>query len=158
MTAVLSVGATAPVLQAVGSVEVPTLARAVTALVGFFVAYQAYRGYRRNDSRPMLFLGVGIAFVTTISFVVSTLVARPLGASEGLAVLSWTLSNVLGLAAIFYAFTGAARGGGRDSRREHGGRSTRPETDGGASADAPSDGSEPTEDAPDGSSAGGGGR
>lgn len=120
-----------PVLQLVGSVEVPTLARALTALVGFFVAYQAYRGYRRNDSRPMLFLGVGIAFVTTVSFVVSTLVARPLGASEGLAVLSWTLANVAGLAAIFYAFTGAARGGGRDRRREHDERSPRPETDGG---------------------------
>jgi len=146
-------------LQVVGSVEVPTLARAVTALVGFFVAYQAYRGYRRNDSRPMLFLGVGIAFVTTISFVVSTLVARPLGASEGLAVLSWTLSNVVGLAAIFYAFTGAARGGGRDSRREREGRSTRPETDGGEpTADRSDDDSGPAEDTSSGSSTDGGDR
>lgn len=120
-----------PPLQFAGGVEAPTLARALTALVGFFVAYQAFRGYRRNDSRPMLFLGVGIAFVTTVSFVVSTLVARPLGASEGLAVLSWTLANVVGLAAIFYAFTGAARGGGRDRRRERASRSSRAETDGG---------------------------
>jgi hypothetical protein len=128
-----------PVFQVVDSVEVPTLARALTALVGFFVAYQAYRGYRRNDSRPMLFLGVGIAFVTTISFVVSTLVARPLGASEGLAVLSWTLANVVGLAAIFYAFTGATRGGGRDRQREHGEYSRSAETDGGDPAAGRSD-------------------
>lgn len=103
-------GVIAAVLQIVGTVEAATLARAVTATVGFFVAYQAYRGYRRNDSRPMLFLGVGICFVTTISFVVSTLVVRPLGASESVAVLSWTTLNVVGLASIFYAFTGASRG------------------------------------------------
>ena len=109
---------TAP-LQFAGGVELPTVVRAVTALVGFFVAYQAYRGYRRNDSRPMLYLGVGIAFVTTVSFAVSTLVVRPLGASDALAFLSWTCANVVGLAAIFYAFTGATRtpdegrGGGR---------------------------------------------
>jgi hypothetical protein len=141
MTSVLQLATTSPVLQLVGSVEVPTLARALTALVGFFVAYQAFRGYRRNDSRPMLFLSVGIAFVTTVSFVVSTLVARPLGASEGLAVLSWTLANVAGLAAIFYAFTGAAGGGGR-GRREHGERSPKPEPDGGEQRpDTPGDGS-----------------
>jgi hypothetical protein len=98
-----------PVLQLAGGVELPTLVRAVTAAVGFFVAYQAYRGYRRNDSRPMLYLGVGIAFVTTVSFVVSTLVVRPLGASDALAFLSWTFANVVGLGAIFYAFTGATR-------------------------------------------------
>ncbi|MEF8885693.1 MAG: hypothetical protein V5A44_11300 [Haloarculaceae archaeon] len=104
-------------LQVASGVELPTVVRAVTALVGFFVAYQAYRGYRRNDSRPMLFLGVGIAFVTTVSFVVSTLVARPLGASDALAFLSWTCANVVGLAAIFHAFTGAARGGDRGPDR-----------------------------------------
>ncbi|PSP63290.1 hypothetical protein BRC79_11485 [Halobacteriales archaeon QH_8_67_27] len=33
------------------------------ALLGLFVAYQAYRGYRRNDSRPMLFIAVGFAVI-----------------------------------------------------------------------------------------------
>lgn len=106
----LAAGGLDAVLQSVEGVEVATMARALTATVGFFVAYQAYRGYRRNDSRPMLFLGVGIALVTTVSFVVSTLVVAPLGASEGVAVLSWAAINVLGLGAIFYAFTGAAGG------------------------------------------------
>ena len=121
---------TAP-LQAAGGVELPTVVRAVTAVVGFFVAYQAYRGYRRNDSRPMLYLGVGIAFVTTVSFVLSTLVVRPLGASDALACLSWTCANVVGLAAILYAFTGATGGHERDpgrgrERAQTGGRDDRP--------------------------------
>jgi hypothetical protein len=92
-----------------GGLEAATVAPAVTATVGFFVTYQAYRGYRRNDSRPMLFLGVGICLITTVSFVVSTLLVRPLGASDGVAILTWTAFNVAGLAAIFYAFTGATR-------------------------------------------------
>lgn len=128
-------------LQLAGGVELPTVVRAVTALVGFFVAYQAYRGYRRNDSRPMLFLGVGIGFVTTVSFVVSTLVARPLGASDALAFLSWTCANVVGLAAIFYAFTGAAGGGDRDagrSARSDGPGTNEASTDGGPPTDEPS--------------------
>jgi hypothetical protein len=112
-----------PPLQLAGGVELPTVVRAVTAVVGFFVAYQAYRGYRRNDSRPMLYLGVGIAFVTTVSFVVSTLVVRPLGASDALSFLSWTFANVVGLAAIFYAFTGAT--GGHDGDRGRGQRQGR---------------------------------
>lgn len=127
-------------LQLAGGVELPTVVRAVTALVGLFVAYQAYRGYRRNDSRPMLYLGVGIAFVTTVSFVVSTLVVRPLGASDALAFLSWTFANVVGLAAIFYAFTGATR------ERDRGGdahRGTRSDASSGGDGPARTDGSGP---------------
>ena len=35
---------------------------------GGFVAYQAYRGYRRNDSRPMLFLAAGIGLMVCLHF------------------------------------------------------------------------------------------
>ena len=96
-----------PLQGLVGGVAVATLARALTAAVGLFVAYQAYRGFRRNDSRPMLFLGVGIFFVTTVSFALSTLAVGALGAPDAVAVLTWTVLEILGLAAIFYALTGA---------------------------------------------------
>lgn len=33
------------------------------ALLGLFIAYQAYRGYRRNASRPMLFMAIGFALI-----------------------------------------------------------------------------------------------
>lgn len=35
-------------------------------LLGAYVGYQAYRGYRRNSNCPVLFLGLGIFFVTTV--------------------------------------------------------------------------------------------
>jgi len=33
----------------------------VGAALGVFIAYLAYRGYRRNQSRPMLFVSLGFA-------------------------------------------------------------------------------------------------
>lgn len=40
------------------------VAKVVTMLLGFLIAYQAYRGYRRNDSDPMLMLAVGFLFIS----------------------------------------------------------------------------------------------
>jgi uncharacterized membrane protein (DUF441 family) len=35
----------------------------VGAALGLFIAYLAYRGYRRNDSRPMLYLAIGFGAI-----------------------------------------------------------------------------------------------
>ena len=35
----------------------------VGAALGLFIAYLAYRGYRRNDSRPMLYLAIGFGVI-----------------------------------------------------------------------------------------------
>ncbi|WP_436932342.1 DUF7521 family protein [Halosimplex halobium] len=94
-------------LQASSGVTPATLTGALTAAVGLFVAYQAYRGYRRNDSHPMLFLGVGIFLVTTVPFVVTTLLVSVLFASDAAAVLAWATLEILGLGSILYALTGA---------------------------------------------------
>ncbi|WP_235853466.1 DUF7521 family protein [Halosimplex salinum] len=101
------VAAVFEVLQTTVSVTPATVARSLTATVGLFVAYQAYRGYRRNDSRPMLFLGLGIFLVTALPFVVTTLLAGALGASDAAVVLAWTVLEILGLGSILYALTGA---------------------------------------------------
>ncbi|WP_436927372.1 DUF7521 family protein [Halosimplex amylolyticum] len=103
----LAFAETIPPLQTIVGVTPATLARSLTAVVGLFVAYQAFRGYRRNDSRPMLFLGLGIFLVTALPFVVTTVLAGPLGASDAAAVLAWTILEILGLGSILYALTGA---------------------------------------------------
>jgi len=95
------------VLQITLEVTAATLVRSLTAAVGLFVAYQAYRGYRRNESRPMLFLGLGIFLVTVVPYVVTTLLADALGASDAAAVLAWTVFEILGLGSILYALRGA---------------------------------------------------
>ena len=40
------------------------VAKLVTMGLGFLIAYQAYRGYREFDSRPMLYVAVGFLFIS----------------------------------------------------------------------------------------------
>jgi cytochrome bd-type quinol oxidase subunit 1 len=39
-----------------------------STLVGGYVGYQAYRGYRRHDSRTMRALSLGLLLLTTVAF------------------------------------------------------------------------------------------
>ncbi|SFK60289.1 hypothetical protein SAMN04487950_0125 [Halogranum rubrum] len=39
-----------------------------STLVGGYVGYQAYRGYRRHDSRTMQALSLGLFFLTAVAF------------------------------------------------------------------------------------------
>lgn len=48
--------------------------------VSLFIVFQAYRGSRRNDSRRMLFLAIGLMFLTVVPFSLS-LVLTALGQS-----------------------------------------------------------------------------
>lgn len=51
------------------------LATTLGAMVlGLFIAFQAYRGYRRNRSRRMLFLALGLALLTVAPFALSLVV------------------------------------------------------------------------------------
>lgn len=51
-------------------------------MLGLFIAFQAYRGYRRNRSRRMLFLALGLGLLTVVPFALSlviTFVGQQLG-------------------------------------------------------------------------------
>ena len=41
---------------------------AASVVVGSYVGYQAYRGFRRNDSRPMQYLSIGLFLLTAVAF------------------------------------------------------------------------------------------
>lgn len=43
-------------------------------ILGLFIAFQAFRGYRRNQSRRMLFLALGLGLLTVAPFVLSLVV------------------------------------------------------------------------------------
>jgi ABC-type glycerol-3-phosphate transport system permease component len=89
------------------SLAVTTVTALLTAVVGGFVAYQAYRGYRRNASRAMLFLAIGILLLTTIPF----LLKQPLVLLSYMTTVEAELTaqtcRVAGLLTVLYAFTGA---------------------------------------------------
>lgn len=86
-------------------VGLPTVTATITAIVGAFVAYQGYRGYRRNDSRPMLFLAVGIALLTTITFLVRISLKLSGIVSDASVYVLALLVSIAGLLAVLYSFT-----------------------------------------------------
>jgi len=76
----------------------------LAAVVGLLIAYQAYRGYRRNDSRPMLFIAVGFVLTVGLPFVMAVptlLLSNSPTATAALVVLSDT-STLVGLGCILY--------------------------------------------------------
>jgi hypothetical protein len=70
--------------------------------IGGLVVYQALRGYRRNDSQPMLFLGLGLLLLGPVHFILllASLGPTSLGATQ-------QLLDVAGLVLIFYSLTRA---------------------------------------------------
>ncbi|WP_458189208.1 DUF7521 family protein [Haladaptatus sp. NG-WS-4] len=47
-------------------IETPVLAaKLVTLVLSLIVAYLAYHGYRRNESKPMLYVSLGFVFIGT---------------------------------------------------------------------------------------------
>lgn len=82
----------------------------LAAALGLIIVFQAYRGYRRNDSRRMLYLAAGLSLVTVAPFLLSivvTVVAPALGSTEFL--LSYVLPiasrglEITGLLLILYS-------------------------------------------------------
>lgn len=77
--------------------------RALTAVVGLFVAGLAYRGYRRNDAPKMRSLAVGIGLVTAGVFLAVVAVDRA-GGGAGAVLVARGAVTVAGLSAVLYAF------------------------------------------------------
>jgi hypothetical protein len=76
--------------------------RALTAVVGLFVAVLAYRGFRRNGVPKMRSLAVGLGLLTAGVFLVVTVV-NGVGAGPGVVLLARGLVTVMGLCAVLYA-------------------------------------------------------
>lgn len=79
-------------------------ARVASAALGAVVSWTAYRGYARNDSRPMLFLAVGVAFLTVVPFVLSHAVDLATDAIDATVLLVVTACHLIGLLAIVRSF------------------------------------------------------
>lgn len=75
----------------------------VGAALGVFIAYLAYRGYRRNRSRPMLFVSLGFALALGVPLALTVVyLALPVsGGRVGVQVLNQTF-EVAGLLCIIY--------------------------------------------------------
>lgn len=83
---------------------VTAAASALTAVLGLFVAYLAYRGYRRNDSPTMGALSIGILSIAVLPYLILYLLTPAIGLTDAEALFAITLSHTIGLAVIYRTF------------------------------------------------------
>lgn len=55
--------------ESLTTIELATMAVAgVTAAIGLYIGYQAYRGLRRHDSEPMRYLSIGLFLLFGVTY------------------------------------------------------------------------------------------
>jgi hypothetical protein len=75
----------------------------VGAALGLVIAYIAYRGYRQNDSRPMLFVSLGFALALGVPLVVTVLyLLLPINGMEVALQVGIQTIEIIGLLCIIY--------------------------------------------------------
>lgn len=75
----------------------------LSVIIGVFIAYQAYRGYLRNESRPMLFLALGFILVLAVPFGIFVLYGLFPAIPVTAVIIASQVCQVSGLLAILYA-------------------------------------------------------
>ena len=73
----------------------------IVIVLGLTIAYIAYRGYRRNESRPMLFVSLGFVLLVAVPAVVGSLFLFA-GLAEMTAAAITQVSTIAGMASILY--------------------------------------------------------
>lgn len=92
------------VLQVAGSVQLGLVAyELVGALLGLVIAYLAYRGYRRNQSRPMLFVSVGFVLALGVPLAITLIyLALPVTGGRVIVQVVTQTFEIAGLLSIIY--------------------------------------------------------
>jgi hypothetical protein len=84
-----------------------TVTKVIALVLGAFIVYLAYMGYRRNASKPLLYAGVGFALITagTITEGVLYVLMGQISSVTDLltATATGTVVTILGFAAIIYS-------------------------------------------------------
>lgn len=83
--------------------NVGVIAPGVVAGLGAYVSWQAFRGYRRNDSAPMAWLAAGIGLLTVAPFSLSVGLALVAGVTDATALLAISLAQLAGLVVVVYS-------------------------------------------------------
>ena len=79
-----------------------TLVKLVALVLGTFIVYLAYKGYRRNASKPLLYVALGFALITGATMIEGLLYVV-LGLDLLTALVASTTITVIGFVAIIYS-------------------------------------------------------
>jgi hypothetical protein len=79
-----------------------TVIKLLALVLGTFIVYLAYKGYRRNTSKPLLYVALGFALITAATMVEGLLYVI-VQSDLIVALLASTLVTVIGFIAIIYS-------------------------------------------------------
>jgi uncharacterized membrane protein (DUF441 family) len=79
-----------------------TITKVIALCLGTFIVYLAYKGYRRNASKPLLYAALGFGLITAGTIVEGILYVI-LGSALLEAIAAGTAITVLGFAAFIYS-------------------------------------------------------
>ncbi len=79
-----------------------TVAKVIALVLGAFIVYLAYRGFKRNNSRPLLYVAIGFALIT-IGTLAEGILYVEAGSDLLLAIATGTGVTILGFLAILYS-------------------------------------------------------
>ncbi len=83
-----------------------TFTKFVALILGAFIVYLAYKGYKRNSSKPLLYVALGFALITA-GTIVEGILYVVLGSELLSAIATGTTVMVLGFVAIIYSIYSA---------------------------------------------------
>ncbi|MGD0421852.1 MAG: hypothetical protein ABSA92_00180 [Candidatus Bathyarchaeia archaeon] len=81
---------------------VVTVIKLVALVLGAFIVYLAYKGYKRNISKPLLYVALGFALITAAT-VVEGILYVIIGSDLLVALFISTIITVVGFVAIIYS-------------------------------------------------------
>jgi hypothetical protein len=90
------------VVEFTGLFWVTTAAKLVALILGSFIVYLAYTGYRRNAAKPLLYTSIGFALIT-LGTIAEGIIYVILGADLMPAIATGTTITVLGFLVIIYS-------------------------------------------------------
>jgi len=79
-----------------------TVIKLFALVLGTFIVYLAYKGYRRNASKPLLYVALGFALITAATMIEGILYVI-VQSDLIVALLASTLVTVVGFIAIIYS-------------------------------------------------------
>jgi hypothetical protein len=79
-----------------------TFTKIIALILGAFIVYLAYRGYKRNSSKPLLYVAFGFALITAGTIIEGMLYVM-VGSELLTAIATGTTVMVLGFVVIIYS-------------------------------------------------------
>jgi uncharacterized membrane protein (DUF441 family) len=81
---------------------ITSITKLIALLLGAFIVYLAYKGYRRNASKPLLYVALGFGLITAATFLEGVMFVI-LGSDILAAIATGTVVTVIGFVVIIYS-------------------------------------------------------